>query len=48
MVSGIREFSLADPISWAKATEAVDYNPKKSVDQMICETVPYFIDNRML
>jgi nucleoside-diphosphate-sugar epimerase len=44
----IKEFSLADPISWAKASESFDYNPQTSVEQMICETVQYFIDNRIL
>ena len=47
-LAGIKEFSLADPISWAKATEAFDYNPQTSVEQMILETVQYFVDNRML
>ena len=47
-LASIKEFSLADPISWAKATEAFDYNPQTSVEQMISETVQYFIDNRML
>jgi dihydroflavonol-4-reductase len=44
----IKEFSLADPISWAKASESFDYNPQTSVEQMICETVQYLIDNRIL
>ncbi len=47
-LAGIKEFSLADPISWARAAEAFDYNPQTSVEQMISETVQYFIDNRML
>lgn len=47
-LAGIKEFSLADPISWAKATEAFDYNPQTSVEQMILETVQYFVDNKML
>ena len=34
-LASIKEFSLADPISWAKATEAFDYNPQTSVEQMI-------------
>lgn len=44
----IKEFSLADPISWAKASESFDYNPQTSVEQMISDTVQYFVDNRML
>jgi nucleoside-diphosphate-sugar epimerase len=44
----IKEFSLADPISWTKASESFDYNPPTSVEQMISETVQYFVDNRML
>ena len=32
-LASIKEFSLADPISWAKATEAFDYNPQTSVDR---------------
>jgi nucleoside-diphosphate-sugar epimerase len=47
-LASIKEFSLSDPISIAKATEAFDYNPQTSVEQMISETVQYFIDNRML
>ena len=47
-LAGIKEFSLADPISWAKASESFNYNPQTSVEQMISETVQYFIDNRML
>ena len=47
-LASIKEFSLADPISWAKATDAFDYNPQTSVEQMISETVQYFINNRML
>ena len=47
-LAGIQEFSLADPISWAKANEAFDYNPQTNVEQMISETVQYFVDNRML
>ena len=44
----IKEFSLADPISWAKASESFSYNPQTSVEQMISDTVQYFVDNRML
>ena len=44
----IKEFSLADPISWAKASESFGYNPQTSVEKMIVETVQYFVDNRML
>ena len=47
-LASLKEFSLADPISCAKATEAFDYNPQTSVEQMIFETVQYFVDNRML
>ena len=47
-VASLKEFSLADPISWAKASDCFDYNPETSVEQMIIETVQYFIDNRML
>jgi nucleoside-diphosphate-sugar epimerase len=47
-LASIKEFSLADPISWAKASESFSYNPRTSVEQMISETVQYFIDNRML
>ena len=47
-LASIKEFSLSDPISIAKAIEAFDYNPQTSVEQMISETVQYFIDNRML
>jgi len=47
-LAGIKEFSLSDPISIAKAAEAFDYNPQTSVEQMISETVQYFVDNRLL
>ena len=47
-LAGIKEFSLSDPISFAKATEKFGYNPKTGVEQMVSETVQYFIDNRML
>jgi len=47
-LASIKEFSLADPISWAKASDCFGYNPRTSVDQMISETVQYFVDNRML
>jgi hypothetical protein len=47
-LAGIKELSLADPVSWAKASKAFDYNPKTGVEQMISETVQYFVDNRML
>jgi nucleoside-diphosphate-sugar epimerase len=47
-LASIKEFSVSDPISIAKATGAFDYDPRTSVEQMISETVQYFIDNRML
>jgi len=47
-LASIKEFSLSDPISIAKAIEAFDYNPQTSVEQMISETAQYFIDKRML
>ena len=47
-LASIKEFSLSDPISIAKAIEAFDYNPQTSVERMISETVQYFIDKRML
>ena len=47
-LAGIKEFSLADPISWAKASESFGYKPKTNVEKMISETVQYFVDNRML
>jgi len=47
-LASIKEFSLSDPISWSKASESFSYNPQTSVEQMIFETVQYFIDNRML
>jgi nucleoside-diphosphate-sugar epimerase len=47
-VAIIKEFSLTDAISWAKASEAFGYNPQTIVEQMILETVQYFINNRML
>ena len=47
-LASIKEFSLSDPISWSKASENFSYNPQTSTEQMIFETVQYFIDNRML
>jgi nucleoside-diphosphate-sugar epimerase len=47
-LAGIKELSLADPISWARASKTFDYNPQTSVEQMISETVQYFVDKRML
>ena len=47
-LASIKEFSLSDPISIAKATEAFDYSPQTSIDQMISETVQYFSDYKML
>ena len=44
----LKEFSLADPISSAKAAEVFGYNPEMSVEKMILETLQYFMDNRML
>jgi nucleoside-diphosphate-sugar epimerase len=47
-LASIKEFSLADPISWAKASESFGYKPQTSVEEMILETFQYFVDNRML
>ena len=44
----IRELSLADPISWAKASHRFGYDPQTSVDQMISEAVQYFRDHKIL
>ena len=47
-LAGIKELSLADPISWAKASDCFEYNPQTGIEKMIVETVQYFVDNRML
>ena len=47
-LASLKEFSLADPISWSKASDCFEYNPQTSVEQMISETIQYFVDNRMV